>query len=138
MLTRRSGSWLRPYFHLVLMECIFFSVYVFIRFLSQQIRQADFLEVLEHLSNPVSPNVELGSLKVESCRIMDSAKRPLWLVWHNNDSLSARVGKLRNKYEDFLTLLVVDYHLFVFWILVTSFFLLRVNLWLSYYVFIDT
>ncbi|CAL8074635.1 unnamed protein product [Orchesella dallaii] len=63
-----------------------------LRFLSEQIKQADFLEVLENLSNPVSPNVELGSLKVESCRIMDSAKRPLWLVWQNNDPLAQKIG----------------------------------------------
>lgn len=62
------------------------------RFLSEQIRQADFLEVLENLSNPVNPAVELGSLKVESCRIMDSAKRPLWLVWHNHDILAQLIG----------------------------------------------
>lgn len=66
---------------------------VHFRFLSEQIKQADFLEVLENLSNPVSPNVELGSLQVESCRIMDSAKRPLWLVWQNNDPLAQKIGK---------------------------------------------
>ncbi len=66
---------------------------LFYRFLSEQIRQADFLEVLENLSNPVSPAIELGSLKVEACRIMDSAKRPLWLVWHNNDALAQLIGK---------------------------------------------
>lgn len=63
------------------------------RFLSEQIKQPDFLEVLENLSNPVSPNVELGSLRVESCRIMDSAKRPLWLVWQNNDPLAQKIGE---------------------------------------------
>ena len=66
----------------------------FNRFLIEQIKQADFLEVLENLNNPVSPCVELGSLKVESCRIMDSAKRPLWLVWNNNDPLAQLVGEL--------------------------------------------
>jgi len=62
------------------------------RFLMDQIKQPDFLEVLEDVSNPVSPTVELGSLKVENCRIMDSAKRPLWLVWCNKDPLAQIVG----------------------------------------------
>ncbi|CAG7732141.1 unnamed protein product [Allacma fusca] len=63
-----------------------------LKFLTEQIRQADFLEVLENLNSPISPCLELGSLKVESCRIMDSAKRPLWLVWNNNDSLANTMG----------------------------------------------
>jgi len=67
---------------------------LFGRFLSDQIRQPDFLEVLENLSDPVSPTTELGSLKVESCRIMDSAKRPLWMVWHNNDPLAHLIGMI--------------------------------------------
>lgn len=72
------------------------------RFLSEQIKQADFLEVLENLSNPVSPNVELGSLRVESCRIMDSAKRPLWLVWQNNDPLAQKIGETINFLASFI------------------------------------
>jgi len=63
------------------------------RFLVEQIKQPDFLEVLENIKSPVNPCIELGNLKVESCRIMDSAKRPLWLVWHNNDPLAKQVGK---------------------------------------------
>jgi len=46
------------------------------------------------MNSPVNPCIQLGALKVESCRIMDSAKRPLWLVWHNNDPLAAQIGKL--------------------------------------------
>jgi len=33
----------------------------------------------------------LGELVVEKCRIMDSAKKPLWLVWKNPDPLADRI-----------------------------------------------
>ena len=62
------------------------------RFLNEQINQSDFLEMLQNLYSPVLPCTELGTLKVESCRIMDSAKRPLWLVWNVKDALSLQIG----------------------------------------------
>lgn len=96
-----------------------FPSFGFNRFLAEQIKQADFLEVLENMNSPVNPCIQLGNetnnftlqkicwfhklystftltclgaLKVDMCRIMDSAKRPLWLVWHNNDPLAAKIG----------------------------------------------
>lgn len=63
------------------------------RFLYEQINQSDFLEMLQNLYSPVLPCTELGTLKVEACRIMDSAKRPLWLVWNVRDELSLQIGK---------------------------------------------
>ena len=32
---------------------------------------------------PLDPTMEVGGLVVEKCRVMDSAKLPLWLVFNN-------------------------------------------------------
>ncbi|CAG0895748.1 unnamed protein product [Cyprideis torosa] len=55
--------------------------------LHEQIGSKDFLEALQNLSSPLSVSTVLGTLDVESCKIMDSAKRPLWLSWKNPDPL---------------------------------------------------
>ena len=51
-------------------------------------QQADFIDALQHFPLPLNPNFTLGKLKVEDCRIMSSAKRPLWLVWENQDFMA--------------------------------------------------
>ncbi|RWS28858.1 Phosphatidylinositol-4:5-bisphosphate 3-kinase catalytic subunit alpha-like isoform [Leptotrombidium deliense] len=56
-----------------------------LRFLCNQVKKSDFLEALQCIPNPLNHSVILGNLIVEECRIMDSAKRPLWLVWTNPD-----------------------------------------------------
>ncbi|RWS15774.1 Phosphatidylinositol-4:5-bisphosphate 3-kinase catalytic subunit alpha-like isoform [Dinothrombium tinctorium] len=56
-----------------------------LKFLSAQVKQADYLETLQNFPSPLNHNIILGELVVEECRIMDSAKRPLWLVWTNPD-----------------------------------------------------
>ena len=37
-------------------------------------------------------NVNFGKLKISECRVMDSAKKPLWLVWENNDHLAKDIN----------------------------------------------
>lgn len=59
-----------------------------IRFLSNYIKQTDYLEALQGLPNPLNNSLNLGNILVDECRIMDSAKRPLWLVWSNPDPMS--------------------------------------------------
>ncbi len=59
-----------------------------LRFLSNYLRQPDYLEVLQDLPNPLNSSLILGDIMVDECRIMDSAKRPLWLVWSNPDPMS--------------------------------------------------
>ncbi|CAG2164937.1 unnamed protein product [Oppiella nova] len=59
-----------------------------IRFLSNYIKQADYLEALQQLANPLNSSLILGDILVDECRIMDSAKRPLWLVWSNPDPMA--------------------------------------------------
>lgn len=40
---------------------------------------------------PYDPRVRLGELEVEECKVMDSAKLPLWLTFKNADPLGDRV-----------------------------------------------
>ncbi len=50
--------------------------------------QPDFIDALQHFPLPLNPTFALGKLKVDQCRIMNSAKRPLWLVWENQDLMA--------------------------------------------------
>ena len=50
--------------------------------------QPDFIDALQHFPLPLNPCFTLGKLKVEACRIKASAKRPLWLVWENQDLMA--------------------------------------------------
>ena len=58
------------------------------KFLSEAVSQPDYVDALENFISPLNGNQVLGSLVADKCRIMDSAKRPLWLVWKNPDPLS--------------------------------------------------
>jgi len=57
------------------------------KYLCEQVRQSDYVDALQGFTSPLNGNQTLGSLVAEDCRIMDSAKRPLWLVWKNPDPL---------------------------------------------------
>lgn len=58
------------------------------KFLFEAVSQPDYVDALENFTSPLNGNQVLGSLLADNCRIMDSAKRPLWLVWKNPDPLS--------------------------------------------------
>uniref|UniRef100_A0A8C4R270 Phosphatidylinositol 4,5-bisphosphate 3-kinase catalytic subunit alpha isoform n=1 Tax=Eptatretus burgeri TaxID=7764 RepID=A0A8C4R270_EPTBU len=58
------------------------------RFLAEQMRQPDFMEALQGFISPLNPAHQLGNLRLEECRIMSSAKRPLWLNWENPDIMA--------------------------------------------------
>lgn len=52
-----------------------------IKFMQSQLQRVDFSEMLQNIPDPTDHNRFLGRLLYDECRIMDSAKRPLWLVW---------------------------------------------------------
>ncbi|XP_015785268.1 phosphatidylinositol 4,5-bisphosphate 3-kinase catalytic subunit alpha isoform [Tetranychus urticae] len=56
-----------------------------IKFFSDQMRKEDYIEALQNFPSPLNHTLTLGRLRIEDCRIMDSAKKPLWLVWSNPD-----------------------------------------------------
>ena len=58
------------------------------KFLIEQLRQSDYTETLQNFMSPLDNNIILGNLEVDKCRIFDSAKKPLWLVWKNPDPLA--------------------------------------------------
>lgn len=59
-----------------------------IKFLTEQLQQADYTETLQNILSPLENNVILGDLEVDKCKVFDSAKKPLWLVWKNPDPLA--------------------------------------------------
>jgi len=59
-----------------------------LKFLTEQMRQADYTETLQNFLSPLENNVILGDLEVNKCKVFDSAKKPLWLVWKNPDPLA--------------------------------------------------
>lgn len=86
------------------------------RFLSDQLQQEDYKEKLRNFRNPLNFTVLLGELEIESCQIMDSAKKPLWLVWKNSENKLAESSLSNNTIifksgddlrQDMLTLQVI-------------------------------
>ncbi|XP_064408941.1 phosphatidylinositol 4,5-bisphosphate 3-kinase catalytic subunit alpha isoform isoform X2 [Latimeria chalumnae] len=58
------------------------------KFLVEQMSRTDYMEALQGFVCPLNPVHQLGNLRLEECRIMSSAKRPLWLIWENPDIMS--------------------------------------------------
>lgn len=56
-----------------------------VSYLRQTLKEVDTSASLQELPNPVRPKISLGKLVPSECRIMDSAKRPLFIVWENGD-----------------------------------------------------
>lgn len=87
-----------------------------LKFLYEQVRQADYLEALQNFPSPLNSSHVLGKLIVEDCKILDSAKRPLWLVWHNPDPMAECLFKFNavifkngdDLRQDMLTLQVIQ------------------------------
>ncbi|XP_043240544.1 phosphatidylinositol 4,5-bisphosphate 3-kinase catalytic subunit alpha isoform-like [Amphibalanus amphitrite] len=55
------------------------------RHLCERMKETDYLESLQNIPSPLSPQVLLGEILVDESRIMESARRPLWLMWTNPD-----------------------------------------------------
>ncbi|XP_063057894.1 phosphatidylinositol 4,5-bisphosphate 3-kinase catalytic subunit alpha isoform isoform X1 [Engraulis encrasicolus] len=60
------------------------------KFLVEQMRRPDYMDALQNFTSPLNPAHQLGNLRLgfDECRIMSSAKRPLWLNWENPDIMS--------------------------------------------------
>ncbi|XP_043926378.1 phosphatidylinositol 4,5-bisphosphate 3-kinase catalytic subunit alpha isoform [Protopterus annectens] len=61
------------------------------KFLVEQMKRPDFMDALQGFTSPLNPAHQLGNLRLEECRIMSSAKRPLWLNWENPDIMSEQL-----------------------------------------------
>ncbi|OQR66852.1 hypothetical protein BIW11_13889, partial [Tropilaelaps mercedesae] len=49
----------------------------------RQLTRPDYLEALQNFASPLNNSLILGTLEVSKCRVMSSAKKPLWLIWKN-------------------------------------------------------
>jgi len=88
-----------------------------LRYLCDQISQDDYMESLQNFYSPLENTLMLGELQVSKCKVMDSAKKPLWLVWLNPDPLADKLkGHEKNSIifkngddlrQDMLTLQVI-------------------------------
>ncbi|XP_059574846.1 phosphatidylinositol 4,5-bisphosphate 3-kinase catalytic subunit alpha isoform-like [Alligator mississippiensis] len=58
------------------------------KFLVEHMRRPDFMEALQDFISPLNPALRLGNLRLEECRVMSSARRPLWLNWDNPDIMA--------------------------------------------------
>jgi len=61
------------------------------RFMAEKIQQPDYVESLQYFNSPLENTVLLGELDISQCKVMDSAKKPLWLVWRNPDELAEKL-----------------------------------------------
>lgn len=64
------------------------------KYLCESMSQSDYVDALQNFTSPLNGNQKFGTLMTENCRIMDSAKRPLWLVWKNPDPLASLIQPL--------------------------------------------
>lgn len=58
------------------------------KFLVEHMSRPDYMEALQGFVSPLNPVHQLGLLRLDECRILSSAKRPLWLNWENPDIMS--------------------------------------------------
>ncbi|XP_052760292.1 phosphatidylinositol 4,5-bisphosphate 3-kinase catalytic subunit alpha isoform-like isoform X2 [Mya arenaria] len=56
--------------------------------LHEQLQQPDYQEALTSLASPLNNSHRLGNLCYEVCEVKMSKKKPLWMVWENNDPLA--------------------------------------------------
>ena len=61
------------------------------KFRFESIKKEDYVESLQFFHSPLENTVLLGELDIGQCKSMDSAKKPLWLVWKNPDELADKL-----------------------------------------------
>ena len=61
------------------------------KFMFESIKKEDYVESMQFFHSPLENTVLLGELDIAQCKSMDSAKKPLWLVWKNPDELADKL-----------------------------------------------
>ncbi|XP_018007852.1 phosphatidylinositol 4,5-bisphosphate 3-kinase catalytic subunit alpha isoform [Hyalella azteca] len=56
--------------------------------LRELLAQKENLTALQHVSSPLCQGRHLGALKVSACSVLDSARKPLKIVWYNSDPMA--------------------------------------------------
>nr|KAG5710060.1 hypothetical protein BaRGS_030136 [Batillaria attramentaria] len=74
--------------------------------------QKNYCQKMSDLTSPLSPLYKLKELRVDKCKVMNSKKRPLWLVWSNSDSVGPDVSLIYkcgdDLRQDMLTLQILQ------------------------------
>ncbi|XP_041378103.1 phosphatidylinositol 4,5-bisphosphate 3-kinase catalytic subunit beta isoform-like isoform X2 [Gigantopelta aegis] len=72
------------------------------------LKQKSYVLILSNLVNPLTPRLRLKNLIIEKCHFMNSKKRPLWLVWENEDTNGLPISCIYKNgddlHQDMLTL----------------------------------
>ncbi|KAH9510277.1 Phosphatidylinositol 4,5-bisphosphate 3-kinase catalytic subunit delta isoform [Bulinus truncatus] len=68
--------------------------------MQEVLKQPNYKKFLTDLSSPLSPLYKMRELKVENCKFMTSKKRPLWLVWSNEDNLGPDIQIIYKNGDD--------------------------------------
>ncbi|KAG7162944.1 Phosphatidylinositol 45-bisphosphate 3-kinase catalytic subunit alpha isoform-like [Homarus americanus] len=58
------------------------------KYLKEQLAESEYSNVLQHLTSPLNPSHSLGRLRISECRVLDSARRPMCLVWDNPEPMA--------------------------------------------------
>ncbi|GAB1606097.1 phosphatidylinositol 4,5-bisphosphate 3-kinase catalytic subunit beta isoform-like isoform X2 [Argonauta hians] len=76
--------------------------------------QKAYKEALNELHSPLNPLWKMDKLIIEECKFLDSKKRPVWLVWHNeersrtNEKFSIIYKNGDDLRQDMLTLQIIQ------------------------------
>ncbi|KAK0061228.1 phosphatidylinositol 4 5-bisphosphate 3-kinase catalytic subunit delta isoform-like isoform X2 [Biomphalaria pfeifferi] len=68
--------------------------------IQEVLRQPNYMKFLTDLSSPLSPLYKMKDLKIDNCKFMNSKKRPLWLVWSNEDSMGPDIQIIYKNGDD--------------------------------------
>ncbi|XP_069182358.1 phosphatidylinositol 4,5-bisphosphate 3-kinase catalytic subunit alpha isoform isoform X2 [Procambarus clarkii] len=58
------------------------------KYLREQLAEPEYSNILQHLTSPLNPSHSLGRLRNSECRVLDSARHPLYLAWDNPEPMA--------------------------------------------------
>ncbi|RXG70396.1 Phosphatidylinositol 4,5-bisphosphate 3-kinase catalytic subunit alpha isoform [Armadillidium vulgare] len=56
--------------------------------LQNLLQESEYSSALQHLPSPLRPSLTLGRLRLADCKVLHSARRPIFLLWENADPMA--------------------------------------------------